>query len=146
MQNYVRGLMSATISWNLIASYMKGTNWYRASLMTALQPWSGAYRVDPLIWVTAHITQFSQPGWLYAVNGTGPGTGSGLLQFGGSYVTLQSVDKSDFTIVVEKMSRDHSPCVRPNLADYTTAAETVTFKLGGSFAGVTEVSARSPSR
>lgn len=137
MQNYVRGLMSATISWNLIASYAKGTNWYRASLMTALQPWSGAYRVDPLIWVSAHITQFSAPGWFYLINGTGPATGSGLLSAGGSYATLQSPDKADFSIIVEKMSRDHSPCVRPGLSPYATADELVTFKLGGSLASVT---------
>lgn len=51
------GLMTASISWNLIASYSRGTNWYAASLMTALQPWSGNYIVSPMIWATAHTTQ-----------------------------------------------------------------------------------------
>jgi len=138
-QNYVNGNMTASISWNLIASYMKGTNWYEASLMVALQPWSGTYTVSPLIWVTAHTTQFSQPGWRYLLNGTGTGTGSGRLAAGGSYVTLQSPDGSDVSIVIEKMSHDASPCVRPDLPWFDTADETATFTLGGSLAAVTKL-------
>jgi galactosylceramidase len=113
-----------------------GFNWYRASIMTALQPYSGAYTISPQIWATAHTTQFSAPGWNYLLIGTGVGTGAGLLTGGGSYITLQSADKSDFTIVIEKMSRDHSTCVRPGLPDYTTVPETATFTLGGTMAGV----------
>ncbi|CUI14711.1 glycoside hydrolase, putative [Bodo saltans] len=70
-QNYVNGNMTASIIWNLIASYMKGTNWYRAGLMSAMQPWVGSYgtwhangewTVGPMIWASAHTTQFSEPG------------------------------------------------------------------------------------
>lgn len=57
--------------------------------------------------------------------------GSGFLSGGGSFVTLQSPDASDFTIVVEKMSRDHSTCVRPSLGAYVTVDETATFQLAG---------------
>jgi len=110
-QNYVRGNMSSSINWNLIAAYMKGTNWWRAGLMTAFQPWSGSYGSLAMIWASAHTTQFSQPyTWSYLHNGTGTGTGSGLLSQGGSYVTLENFQTGDFSIVVEKMSRDHSPC------------------------------------
>jgi hypothetical protein len=134
--------MSGTICWNLLAAYSKGTNWYEASLMTAFQPWSGAFWVSPVIWVTAHTTQFSAPGWNYLINGTGIGTGAGLLQGGGSYVTLQSPDASDFSIVIEKFSHDHSTCVRPALAPYSTTPETATFQLAGSMASVTQVRGR----
>lgn len=107
--------------------------------MTALQPYSGAYSVGPQVWVTAHTTQFSVPGYNYLRTGAGPGTGSGLLAAGGSYVTLQSPDGADFSIIVEKMSHDHSTCVRPGLPAYNTAPEVATFKLAGSMAGVTSL-------
>lgn len=74
---------------------MKGTNWWRAGLMTAFQPWSGSYGSLAMIWATAHTTQFSQPGWSYLANGTGAGTGAGLLAAGGSYVTLADFSGGD---------------------------------------------------
>jgi len=42
-RNYVLGNMTATINWNLVTSYMKGTNWYRAGLFNAMKPWNGNY-------------------------------------------------------------------------------------------------------
>jgi hypothetical protein len=59
--------MTATISWNLIASYYHGLPWYGTGLMTAAQPWSGAFddvNVG-MLWATAHTTHFTQPGWRY---------------------------------------------------------------------------------
>jgi galactosylceramidase len=77
-----------------------GTNWYASSMMTAvevrvtaamtsshtpkhagriltcgtgLQPWSGNYQINPVIWATAHVTQFTEIGWLYLQNNTGSG-------------------------------------------------------------------------
>ena len=57
--------MTATISWNLIASYYHGLPWYGTALMTAAEPWSGSYDNNNvgLVWASAHTTQFSQPGW-----------------------------------------------------------------------------------
>ena len=37
-QNFVRGNLSASITWNIVNGYQKGTNWYRAGLMNAMQP------------------------------------------------------------------------------------------------------------
>lgn len=59
---------------------MKGTNWWRAGLFTAFQPWSGSFGALSMVWATAHTTQFATPGaYSYLANGTGAGTGSGLL-------------------------------------------------------------------
>ena len=100
--------------------------------MTAYQPWSGSYGSLAMVWATAHTTQFSTPyTYNYLINGTGAGTGSGLLAAGGSYVTLEDFATGDFSIVIEKMSRDHSPCCRPALAKFSVAAETATFTLRG---------------
>jgi galactosylceramidase len=130
-QNFVRGNMTSSINWNLLAAYMKGTNWWRTGLMNAFQPWSGHYGSMAMVWATAHTTQFSRPGWSYLKNGTGPGTGSGLLARGGSYVTLFDPTTGDFSIVIEKMSPDHSVCVRWHVFDFTSAAENATFELVG---------------
>jgi len=137
-QNYVRGNMTASINWNLIAAYQKGTNWWRAGLMTAFQPWSGHFGSLSMIWATAHTTQFSAPGtFAYLHNGTGAGTGSGLLAKGGSYVTLKNFATGDFSVVIEKMSRDHSPCCRPTLDPFEVSAENATFSLAGGLAAHT---------
>lgn len=86
--------------------------------------------------MTAHTTQFSTPGYRYLKNSTAAfglqGTGSGKLRYGGSYVTLQSpTDPNTWALVIEKVSAEHSPCVRPGLAPYETDTETATFQLGG---------------
>ncbi|GAA57074.1 galactosylceramidase [Clonorchis sinensis] len=95
--------------------------------MTANEPWSGHYTVNGPIWVTAHTTQFTKPGWYYL----GHGTGVGHLPEGGSYVSLVSPDRNDLTIIVETMSHDHSLCIRPSLPHYTVVPQNVTFMLTG---------------
>jgi galactosylceramidase len=150
-RNYVLGNMTATINWNLVSAYMKGTNWYRAGLMNALSPWSGAYgsqtadgafTAGPMIWAAAHTTQFTKPGWSYLPVGTGAGTGAGLLANGGTYLTIadwtsgKTGAAADYTIVIEKMSSEHSSCVRPYLQPYPSGPEVATFKLTGHLASI----------
>jgi galactosylceramidase len=136
---------------------MKGTQWYRAGIFNAMKPWTGNYgsqrkdgsfTVGPMVWASSHTTQFTKPGWTYLLvdpNSATPstsGTGSGMLTGGGSYVTLGDYSKSspggaasDYTIVIEKMSSEHSSCVRPHLDPYTTVAEEATFTLAGNLKG-----------
>jgi hypothetical protein len=63
--------------------------------MYANTPWSGHYDVQSTIWVTAHTTQFAQPGWRYL------DSGSGFLPEKGSYVALRSSDKKNWSVVLE---------------------------------------------
>ncbi|XP_071793067.1 galactocerebrosidase-like isoform X3 [Asterias amurensis] len=126
-QNYVNGMMTCTISWNLVASYYDALPYKRTALMTANEPWSGYYDVTDTIWITAHTTQFSQPGWMYLRHGAGVQH----LDKGGSFVSL--TDGTNLTIIVETMTHDHSLCVRPYLPPYDVAAQNVTFNLQGSF-------------
>lgn len=126
--HYVLNQMTASIMWNLVGSYMHGTNWYASSMLTAVQPWSGYYEKDmPVVWATAHVTQFTQPGWRYL----GSGAGTGELQKGGYYASFVSGNQptSDYTLNVVKISRDHAPCTRPPLPDFDTSDESVTFKF-----------------
>uniref|UniRef100_A0A671XEQ6 Galactocerebrosidase n=1 Tax=Sparus aurata TaxID=8175 RepID=A0A671XEQ6_SPAAU len=124
-QNYVNGLMTATISWNLVASYYEELPFGRNGLMTAEEPWSGHYMVDSPIWITAHTTQFTQPGWSYLQT-------VGHLEQGGSYVALTD-GRGNLTVVIETMTHDHSVCIRPPLLPFNVTSQNATFQLKGSF-------------
>ncbi|KAF5894795.1 galactocerebrosidase isoform X1, partial [Clarias magur] len=130
-RNYVNGRMSATISWNLVASYYQDLPFGRDGLMTAQEPWSGNYVVEAPIWITAHTTQFTQPGWKYLQT-------VGHLVYGGTYVALTD-QKGNLTVVIETMTHDHSVCIRPPLPHYTVTPQKATFSLKGSFASVNEL-------
>ncbi|XP_066550276.1 galactocerebrosidase isoform X2 [Amia ocellicauda] len=127
-QNYVNGRMTATISWNLIASYYEELPFGRDGLMTAEEPWSGNYVVESPIWITAHTTQFTQPGWTYLQT-------VGHLLNGGSYVALTD-GLGNLTIVIETMTHDHSVCIRPPLPAFNVSAQNATFNLKGSFSSL----------
>src|SRR5258708_37509723 len=88
--------------------------------MYANTPWSGHYNVQSTIWVTAHTTQFAQPGWRYL------DASSGALAGKGSYVTLQSPDRRNWSMVLETIGAQ--------------ATQPLSFQLkGGLAAGVVHV-------
>jgi len=95
--------------------------------MTANEPWSGHYELPSPLWITAHTTQFTQPGWSYLRT-------VGHLQGGGSFVALTD-GKGNLTIVIETMTHDSSICIRPPLPAYTVQEQTAVFVPGGSFKG-----------
>jgi hypothetical protein len=97
-RNYVLGKMTKTIIWSLISCYYDIFPMPRSGLMHANQPWSGHYEVQPAIWLTAHTTQFIEPGWKYL-----GGNACRMLPDGGSCVAAISPDGRDFSIVVETM-------------------------------------------
>ncbi|XP_069592492.1 galactocerebrosidase isoform X1 [Ranitomeya imitator] len=130
-QNYVNGNMTSTISWNLVASYYDQLPFGLEGLMTAKEPWSGNYVVSSPIWITAHTTQFTQPGWYYLRT-------VGHLEKGGSYVALTD-RKGNITIVIETMTHDNSVCIRPPLPKFDVSAQNATFQLDGSFNGLTSL-------
>ncbi|HWF17955.1 MAG TPA: galactosylceramidase, partial [Verrucomicrobiae bacterium] len=108
--NYVTGKMTATEIWSPITSYYDILAAANSGLMRANTPWSGNYMVAPAIWAAAHTTQFAYPGWTYLEGGA-----SALLPSGGSVVTLESTNGSDYSIIVETFD--------------ATAAQTITFHL-----------------
>ena len=95
--------------------------------MTANEPWSGHYELASPLWVTAHTTQFTQPGWFYLRT-------VGHFREGGSYVSFTD-RKGNLTIVIETMTHDQSICIRPPLLPYLVKEQNVSFVLGGSFKG-----------
>lgn len=94
-RNYIEDRITATEIWSPITSYYDNLPAPRSGLMTANTPWSGHYDVDPMIWVTAHTTQFAQPGWHYI------DSACGFLKGRGSYVTLKSPDGGDYSVIIE---------------------------------------------
>ncbi|XP_076201356.1 galactocerebrosidase isoform X3 [Aptenodytes patagonicus] len=124
-QNYVNGNMTSTIAWNLVASYYEELPFGRCGLMTAQEPWSGHYKVEAPIWITAHTTQFTQPGWSYLQV-------DGQLEGGGSFVALTD-GLGNLTIIIETMTHNHSQCIRPLLPHFSVTPQKATFYLKGSF-------------
>jgi hypothetical protein len=86
--------LSASILWCLIFSWYAPLPFSRVipgtvagaghSVLTAAEPWSGHYELNPTIYAMAHHTQFASPGWVYLPTST-PGMSS--LPGGGQLVT-----------------------------------------------------------
>ena len=116
-ENYLLGSMTSTEIWSPITSYYDSLAAPNSGLMYANTPWSGHYDVQSTIWVTAHTTQFAQPGWQYL------DSGSGFLPEKGSYVALRSSDKKNWSVVLETIDAKHSQTVFFHLAGGLAATE-----------------------
>ena len=77
--NYIDGRMTKTEIWSPVTSYYDNLAAPNSGLMYANTPWSGHYDVQSTIWVTAHTTQFAQPGWHYIDEACGYLAGKGKL-------------------------------------------------------------------
>jgi hypothetical protein len=93
--NYIDGKVTKTETWSPVTSYYDNLAAPNSGLMYANTPWSGYYNVQSAIWVTAHTTQFAQPGWQYIDKACG------YLASKGSYVTLKAPGSNDYSVVVE---------------------------------------------
>jgi len=105
-QNYLEGSMTATEIWSPITSYYDNLVAPNSGLMYANTPWSGNYNVQGTIWATAHTAQFAQPGWQYL------DSASGYLPEKGSYVSLRSPDKKNWSVILETIDARHPQTVK----------------------------------
>ncbi|MGQ4330461.1 RICIN domain-containing protein [Streptomyces hayashii] len=113
-RGYLDAKMSAYINWPMVASDYQNLFFHDQGLITANQPWSGAYSVSRTAWSIAQTTQFTSPGWKYL------DTASGYLggdRANGSYVSYAAPDKSAWSTVYETLD--------------ATASQTVTFDVAG---------------
>jgi len=133
-ENYVNGLMTATITWHAASAFYANIPWFGASLVSAGWPTSGHYEVNHNAWAAAHTAQFSAPGWQYLAHGRGVG----YLAGGGTYAALTD-GAGNLTIVVEKLDRNASRCAYSASPYNATAPEAAAFELRGDFAGVREL-------
>ncbi|MEE1805255.1 ricin-type beta-trefoil lectin domain protein, partial [Streptomyces sp. BE133] len=87
-------------NWPVIAALYPNLNFSTDGMSIANQPWSGNYSIGKTTWVTAHTTQFTQPGWRYIDSAGGYLGGN---RANGSYVTMKSTNKTDYSTVIETM-------------------------------------------
>ena len=96
-KNYIRSKITKTEVWCMLSGIYPGIGYSGVGLMEAQTPWSGYYEVWPATWITAHTTQFADPGWRYmdkACAKIDPAT------WGGSYVTLRNPKTGDWSMIV----------------------------------------------
>lgn len=118
-QNFIGANQTSTTSWSLIWSVPGALSPYQnRGAMMASTPWSGNYFVDATIWMHAHWTQVTEPGWrILGVEGGGSGYVDGKGPANGTYVTIVSPDSSDFSVVIERL-----PCLTGSLPVTLTLA------------------------
>ena len=104
--NYLQGGLTATEIWSPITSYYDILAAPGSGLMIANTPWSGHYKVQAAIWVTAHTTQFTKPGWRF------DNLSCGYLANGGSFVTYLSPDRKQWSTVMESIVARQAQTVR----------------------------------
>ncbi len=100
-RNYLEGALTKTEIWSPVTSYYDNLAAPNSGLMYANTPWSGYYRVQSAIWVTAHTTQFAEPGWQYL------DPACGYFPEGGTFVSLRSPDKRDWSVIAETIAAKH---------------------------------------
>ena len=82
--NYVDGRMTGAFIWSALSAFYDDLPLSGRALLLAESPWSGAFQAGRDVWVMAHTTQFTAPGWRYV------DAGSRRLPAGGSVVTLRA--------------------------------------------------------
>ena len=115
-RNYVAGQATASIYWPIVSAIYDNLPYDDIGLIKCNQPWSGHYVVTPSLWVMAHTSQFTQPGWRYIDSASGFFSGDKTGTHG-SYVALKSPDGADFSLIVETVE--------------AKSAQTVSFRLAG---------------
>jgi Glycosyl hydrolase family 59 len=102
---YTIGQITKLVSWSLITSYQDFLPAPKSGPMRAATPWSGYYEVQPPLWILAHFTQFTQPGWKYLNSACKyfANESQEVPKEGFSVTALKSSDTNDYTILIETM-------------------------------------------
>ena len=97
-RGYLDSKMTALLNWPLVAAITSNLPYPTVGLMVAGEPWSGNYSIGESLWISAHVTQFTEPGWSFVDSASGYIGGDRL---NGSYVSLRSPDGHDASTIVE---------------------------------------------
>jgi len=99
-RNYIDGKITATIYWPAVSAIYDNLMYSYAGLIKCNQPWSGNYQLSPSLWILAHTTQFTHPGWHYLDSACGyfANDRSGSH---GSYVTFADASDANYSVVIE---------------------------------------------
>jgi hypothetical protein len=107
-RSWITATTSGILEWPGVNAIPPDMPYQTRGLVLADWPWSGSYKITPLLWVTAQTTQFTRPGWRYARHA------SRTLPAGGSVVTYEH--GRDWSAVAEAAS--------------TTRPQKLTLKIG----------------
>ena len=113
-RGYVDASMTAYLNWPLAAAIYPNLPYATVGMLTAPQPWSGAYTVGESTWATAQVTQFTKPGWRFVDAGSGYLGGA---EANGSYVTIKSDTSSDYSTVIESTTATAAQTVQVNVSN-----------------------------
>jgi hypothetical protein len=99
-RNYAAGKVTATIYWPIVSAIYDNLPYHDIGMIKCNQPWSGHFVVTPSLWVFAHTTQFTKPGWQYIDSASGFFSGD-TTGAHGSFVSLRSPTATDYSVIVE---------------------------------------------
>lgn len=114
---YPLGQITKTISWSLISAYHDFLVAPNSGMMKANTPWSGYYEVQPPVWIIAHTTQFTEPGWKYLDRSCRFFGSEGGIGTGWSVTALKSPTTDDYSLIIETMDAKEPQKVRFKLSD-----------------------------
>ncbi len=88
-----------------VSAYYDGATYFPKQLITANEPWSGAYDLDAGYYIALHFGRFIQPGWRRAQDacfgdGEPGGDGHAIVNSTYNYVTFASPDGGDYSMVI----------------------------------------------
>ena len=116
-RNYISGKVTATVFWPIISAIYDNLPYDNIGLIKSNQPWSGHYDVTPSVWVMAHTAQFTAPGWQYLDSASGFFSAD-TAGAHGSYVTLRSPDRKDFSLIIETVQAKSPETVQFSIAGF----------------------------
>ncbi|WP_263384514.1 family 16 glycoside hydrolase [Granulicella arctica] len=110
-RGYLDSKMTGLLNWPLVAAITPNLPYPTVGLMIAAEPWSGNYSIGQSLWITAHVTQFTQSGWSFVDSASGYLGGDRL---NGSYISLRSPDGADASTIVETTTATSSTALEFN--------------------------------
>ncbi|WP_075018030.1 ricin-type beta-trefoil lectin domain protein [Actinacidiphila rubida] len=111
-RGYIDGRMTAYLNWPVVAAITPNLPYPTMGLALASQPWSGSYAIGKNTWVMAQTSQFTAPGWQYLDSSSGYIAGN---RNNGSYVSLKSTNRSDYSTVIETMDAASAQTLNVNV-------------------------------
>ncbi len=93
IKSYTSGKMVKYEMHPAVEALYDNTPYSYKSIITATNPWTGHYDIEPGLWVTAQFTQFIEPGWVYLDSGCAHSTDT-------AYITLKNPSTNDYSIII----------------------------------------------
>ncbi len=95
----------------VISAYYSGVTYYPKQLITANEPWSGAYSLDTGFYMTLHFSQFIKDGWQLIDgacfgDGKAGGDGHAIVDSTFNYITCVDEDKNNCSAVLVNNSAE----------------------------------------